>query len=162
MRKIIPPVIIALLILGTVTALDIDATRWSLRGDLDESNVGGQLKNIVQTAKGELNANLNLQRGFQTQGYVTLKGKTYWGEKFSLKLNWNSKGNEYDAGLIRDAEKRTRIIALARGIFHMQGSPPETYYDVPIIIVYNKEKGIARVETLGFRFKQIEVTNLLE
>ena len=148
-------IILSIILIPTlvIATMDMSNTMWSLRGNVDESNIDN-LKGIdIDRAWGSFSANLNLRWNHHSQGELAIQGYTN-GEKFRFSLNWDDGGN-YDIHFIDDNNERTIIDGHARVIFNRQ-----VEYWVPIVVTFHKITGLVDIVGQDFEFDNIPVIDL--
>lgn len=150
MKKKVLVFVIGLMLcaLPALALINANASKWSVRGNFDESNVN-VFPVDINYAKGKVNAYMTMQRGFQTQGGVTVQAREDNGDRYRLSVRWNSRS--YGATLQQDTNAVTKINAKARVIYN-----GEMQYDVPVKIVYKKNTGKMDIIASDFRFTGID------
>jgi len=131
-----------------VMALDLSATKWSVRGTVGLDDVDNFDGKTLTWANGRLNAHLNLQRGETGSGYVYAQARDSNGDRHRVSINWAHNGNNYGFTSVTDTASKTEIVANARVIYDRN-----VEYGVPTKVTYNKNTGEFTVRTLDGRFK---------
>ena len=158
MKKALVTIIMAVIMTTVVFAhFDPDATRWSVRGEVDESHVVElPTETHVDVTRGQVSAYMNLQRGFQSQGELFIEGTDEYvsSDKVRFSVNWNWKG-DYDAELVLDNASHTIIDAWARVIYNRH-----VEYWVPITVTVDKIHHNLDLVGPDFEFEDIPITNV--
>ncbi len=155
MKKILS-LFVALLAISSVMALDLSASKWSLRGNIEASNIVN-LKGMTvsEVYVGKINTYANLQRGSQTQGELILQALA-GSESVRFTVSWQHHGLDYGTTLISDDQMSTVFTANARTIYNR-----EVTYGVPITVTYHKNTNTFDVVGPDFSFTGIDVVNLM-
>lgn len=161
------------LMIASVVALDLSASKWNARGTVGLDSVDNFFGEDITFAKGRYNAHVNLQRGVSGSGQIYARVKTVDGSKERLSVRWTSRSTRSCAGsswrnrqcgayggmeVLEDTLEKTVMQVNARTIHYerqpKQRSSLDISFGVPVTVTYMKSTGEFIVESNNgdFRF----------
>ena len=153
MKQVLTAFVVAVMLTSSAFAFfDIDATKWSVRGNVAAGDVvevnGEQIDTIY---RGKVNAYANLQRGNQTQGMLFFQGNTTDGDRMRFSVNWKHVGRNYGATLVSDTDTETVFDVQARAMMNSN-----MVYG-PATVTYHKDTNEIDIVGIGYSITGVDV-----